>query len=199
MKWVKRCLDIVLSFLGLVIAAPIFAVIGILILINDGEPILFVQERVGKGERLFKMYKFRTMEERRDAQGNLLPDVQRVSNLGQALRSTSLDELPELFNVLKGDMSIVGPRPLLAEYVPLYSKTQKKRLEVLPGITGWAQINGRNSITWCKKFELDIWYVENWSIWLDIKIAALTVYKVIKREGINQAAGVTAEKFNGYN
>lgn len=188
-----------LSFFGLVIMAPILVVIGILILINDGGPILFVQERVGKGGRLFRMYKFKTMKERRDVQGNLLPDEQRISSLGQVLRNTSLDELPELFNVLIGDMSIVGPRPLLVEYVPLYNKRQKKRLEVLPGITGWAQINGRNSITWCKKFELDIWYIENWSIWVDIKVAALTVYKVIKREGINQADGVTAEKFNGYN
>jgi len=166
---------------------------------NLGSPILFTQDRVGKDDRIFKMMKFRTMKNSTDKNGNLLSDAERLTRFGKFLRSSSIDELPELINIFKGNMSLVGPRPLLVDYLPFYNERQKKRHDVLPGLTGWAQVNGRNNLSWSQKFELDVWYVENWSLLLDIKIFFLTIYKVFKREGINQAEGVTMERFNGNN
>ena len=195
----KRFLDIILSLFGLIVLFPFLIVVGILVFLNLGKPILFVQSRVGRGDRIFKMYKFRTMLDKKNRNGEQLSDEERLTTFGKILRSTSLDELPELINVLKGDMSLVGPRPLLVEYLPIYSERQRKRHEVLPGITGWAQINGRNSISWANKLELDVWYVENWSLGLDVKIIFKTIYKVFKRAGISQVNSVTVEKFNGFN
>ena len=199
MKLIKRLFDILFSLLVLIMLSPIFLIVALLVRINLGSPILFTQERVGLGNGIFKMYKFRTMKDARDECGNLLPDNKRLTKFGRWLRSTSIDELPEFINILKGDMSLIGPRPLLVEYLALYNGEQIKRHFVLPGLTGWAQVNGRNSISWNEKFKLDVWYVENWSISLDIKIFFLTIYKVLKRDGINQEAKVTMEKFNGLN
>ena len=175
------------------------SLICLLVIINLGSPAFFLQERVGKDNKIFKMIKFRTMKNSTDKNGNLLSDNERVTKFGSFLRSFSLDELPELINILKGDMSLVGPRALLVQYLGLYNDEQIRRHEVLPGLTGWAQINGRNSITWSEKFKLDVWYVDNWSLWLDIKIFFLTFWKVLKREGINQSESVTMEYFNGRN
>ncbi|MEN8076843.1 sugar transferase [Clostridioides difficile] len=196
---VKRLLDICISSIVLFFLSPLMLIIYLLVRINLGEPAFFVQERVGKDNRIFKMIKFRTMKDSRDRNGNLLDDNERVTRLGSFLRSFSLDELPELINIIKGDMSLVGPRALLVQYLECYNKDQIRRHEVLPGLTGWAQINGRNSITWSEKFKLDVWYVDNWSLWLDIKIFFLTFWKVIKREGINQSETITMEYFNGSN
>ncbi len=193
----KRLLDIVASSLGLVILAPVFIATAILVRVKLGSPILFRQIRPGLHGQPFKMMKFRTMTDERDNQGELLPDAQRLTAFGKFLRSSSLDELPELLNVLKGDMSLVGPRPLLMEYLPLYSAEQSRRHHVKPGITGWAQINGRNAISWEQKFALDVWYVDNQSVLLDIKILCLTVWKVFKREGISAAGEATMSKFTG--
>lgn len=179
--------------------SPVFLIVALLVRINLGSPILFTQERIGLNNDVFKMYKFRTMKDGKDKNGNLLPDSERLTKFGKILRSTSLDELPEFINILKGDMSLIGPRPLLVEYLSLYSNEQIKRHNVLPGLTGWAQINGRNTISWSEKFKLDVWYVENWSISLDIKIFFLTIYKVFRRDGINQEGKVTMTKFNGLN
>ncbi|MDZ5003274.1 sugar transferase [Clostridium perfringens] len=195
----KRTFDIIASLGGLIVFSPIILVVAILVRINLGSPILFTQDRVGKDNKIFKMMKFRSMKDATDKHGNLLPDSERLTKFGIKLRSTSLDELPELINILKGDMSLIGPRPLLVEYIPLYSKRQIKRHEVLPGLTGWAQVNGRNSISWGEKFELDVYYVENWSLKLDLKIFFLTFYKIFKRDGINQEGEVTSEYFNGSN
>ncbi len=178
---------------------PVIVIVAVLVKTKLGSPIIFTQERVGKDNKIFKMVKFRTMKECIDKDGNILPDEERLTSFGKKLRSSSLDELPELINILKGDMSLVGPRPLLVDYLPLYSKKQIRRHEVLPGLTGWAQINGRNSIKWKKKFELDVWYVENWNLKLDIKIIFLTIIKVFKMDGINQNAEITMERFNGSN
>lgn len=196
---VKRLLDLIISSAVLIVLSPLMLVIYVLILINLGGPAFFVQERVGKDNKVFKMIKFRTMKDSRDKDGNLLSDNERVTKFGSFLRSFSIDELPELINILKGDMSLVGPRALLVQYLEHYNSEQIRRHEVLPGLTGWAQINGRNSITWCEKFKLDVWYVDNWSLWLDIKIFFLTFWKVFKREGINQSETVTMEYFNGTN
>lgn len=196
---VKRLLDICISAIVLFFLSPLMLIIYLLVRINLGGPAFFVQERVGKDNKIFKMIKFRTMKDSRDKNGNLLDDNERVTRLGSFLRSFSLDELPELINIIKGDMSLVGPRALLVQYLECYNKDQIRRHEVLPGLTGWAQINGRNSITWSEKFKLDVWYVDNWSLWLDIKIFFLTFWKVIKREGINQSETVTMEYFNGSN
>ena len=196
---VKRLLDICISAIVLFFLSPLMLIIYLLVRINLGGPAFFVQERVGKDNKIFKMIKFRTMKDSRDKNGNLLDDNERVTRLGSFLRSFSLDELPELINIIKGDMSLVGPRALLVQYLECYNKDQIRRHEVLPGLTGWAQINGRNSITWSEKFKLDVWYVDNWSLWLDIKIFFLTFWKVIKREGINQSESVTMEYFNGSN
>jgi len=193
----KRIFDLILTIPGLILISPILLVVTILVRIVHGKPILFTQLRPGFRGELFTVYKFRTMTDRRDENGELLPDEQRLTSLGRFLRTTSLDELPELFNVLRGEMSLVGPRPLLIQYLDRYSPEQARRHDVLPGITGWAQVNGRNALTWEDKFRLDVWYVDNWSLWLDIKILALTLWKVIKREGISQPGHATAEEFMG--
>ena len=197
--FVKRLLDITISLIALIFLLPLMSLIYLLVIINLGSPAFFLQERVGKDNKIFKMIKFRTMKNSTDKNGNLLSDNERVTKFGSFLRSFSLDELPELINILKGDMSLVGPRALLVKYLGLYNDEQIRRHEVLPGLTGWAQINGRNSITWSEKFKLDVWYVDNWSLWLDIKIFFLTFWKVLKREGINQSESVTMEYFNGSN
>lgn len=197
--FVKRLLDITISLIALIFLLPLMSLIYLSVRINLGSPAFFLQERVGKDNKIFKMIKFRTMKNSTDNNGNLLSDNERVTKFGSFLRSFSLDELPELINILKGDMSLVGPRALLVQYLGLYNDEQIRRHEVLPGLTGWAQINGRNSITWSEKFKLDVWYVDNWSLWLDIKIFFLTFWKVLKREGINQSESVTMEYFNGRN
>lgn len=196
---VKRAFDIILSLIGIFILCPVLLIIYASVYIKLGSPVFFIQERVGKNGKVFKIIKFRTMLDLKDKKGNLLEDKGRLTGFGRALRATSLDELPELINVLKGDMSLVGPRPLLVEYLNIYTEKQKKRHDVLPGITGWAQINGRNSINWDEKLELDVWYVEHRSLWLDIKIIFKTIYKVFKSEGISQKEQATIEKFNGFN
>ncbi len=197
--FIKRLLDIVISATALILLSPFMLIIYLLVRINLGGPAFFLQERVGKDNKIFKMIKFRTMKNSTDKDGNLLSDNERLTKFGRFLRSFSIDELPELINILKGDMSLVGPRALLVQYLEHYNSEQIRRHEVLPGLTGWAQINGRNSITWCEKFKLDVWYVDNWSLWLDIKIFFLTFWKVFKREGINQSEAVTMEYFNGTN
>lgn len=193
----KRIFDLLLAALGLVILSPILAVAAILVRIYHGSPVIFAQKRPGFKGTPFHIYKFRTMTDSRDKNGNLLPDSERLTRLGRFLRSSSLDELPELFNVLRGEMSIVGPRPLLMQYLERYSPEQARRHDALPGITGWAQVHGRNAITWEDKFRLDVWYVDHWSLWLDIKIIFLTVWKVLRREGISQPGHATAEEFMG--
>lgn len=194
---IKRFFDILVSFIGLLVLLPIITIVAWQIRKNLGSPVLFKQIRPGKNGNPFEMVKFRTMKDATDVQGNTLPDAERMTPFGNMLRSTSLDELPELWNVLKGDMSLVGPRPLLMQYLPLYSKEQARRHEVRPGVTGWAQINGRNAISWEDKFKLDIWYVDNRSFWLDIKILLLTVKKVLIKDGISAEGHVTIEPFRG--
>lgn len=196
---VKRAIDIVCSGLGLIVLSPILVIAAILIRKNLGSPIFFTQDRIGKDGKVFKMIKFRTMLDATDKYGNQLPDEERLTSFGKLLRSTSIDELPELVNVFLGDMSLVGPRPLLVEYKDLYSTEQWRRHEVRPGITGWAQVNGRNSISWAERFKLDIEYIDNYNLILDIKILFMTVLKVIKKDGISQYGHVTMEKFNGNN
>lgn len=196
---IKRLIDLVLSLTTLVVFFPFLCIISVVIYFKLGSPIFFTQNRVGKNGKIFKMIKFRSMLNSKDKNGNLLSDDERLTVFGKTLRSTSLDELPELINVIKRDMSLVGPRPLLVEYKDLYSEKQFKRHDVLPGLTGWAQVNGRNSISWGDKFELDVWYVENWGLWLDVKIVLKTVVKVFKREGISQGGKITIEKFTGFN
>jgi sugar transferase EpsL len=193
----KRALDLVITIPGIIVFSPFLLIISVLVLVNFGTPILFRQKRPGYRSKPFYVYKFRTMTDARDAQSNLLPDSQRITRLGRFLRSTSLDELPEMFNVLKGEMSWVGPRPLLMQYLERYSPEQARRHDVLPGITGWAQINGRNSLTWEEKFNLDVWYVDHQSFGLDIKILLISILKVLRREGINQPGQATAEEFMG--
>jgi lipopolysaccharide/colanic/teichoic acid biosynthesis glycosyltransferase len=193
----KRILDLFLTIPGILILSPVFFLISILVLIYNGTPIVFRQKRPGYLEKPFWVYKFRTMTDVRDVDNNLLPDGERITRLGRFLRSSSLDELPELFNILRGEMSWVGPRPLLMQYLERYSPEQARRHEVLPGITGWAQVNGRNALTWEEKFNLDVWYVDHWSFGLDIKILLITVIKVLRREGINQPGHATAEEFMG--
>lgn len=193
----KRVFDVVGAGLGLALASPALAAISVLVWKFHGRPVLFVQERPGLGGKTFEMYKFRTMTDERDGNGALLPDAERITTFGRFLRDSSLDELPELFNVLKGEMSLVGPRPLLVEYLPLYTKEQARRHGMRPGITGWAQINGRNALSWREKFELDVWYVDNWSLELDLKIIWLTLGKVLGRSGISAAEHVTMPKFTG--
>ena len=193
----KRLVDILVSFFGIVLLTPIFLLVAFLIRKNLGSPVIFSQIRPGIGGKPFKMYKFRSMKNAIDTSGNPLPDAERLTPFGQKLRSTSLDELPELWNVLKGDMSLVGPRPLLMEYLPLYDKEQYRRHEMRPGITGWAQINGRNAISWEDKFKLDVWYVDNQSLKLDFKILLLTIKKVFIKEGISSSGEVTTSKFTG--
>lgn len=199
MKILKRVFDLSFAVCVLILFSPIFIIVGILVRVNLGSPIFFTQERIGYKNKKFKMYKFRTMKDAKDKQGNLLPDNERMTRFGKILRSTSLDELPEFLNILKGEMSLVGPRPLLVEYLPLYNDEQIKRHEVLPGLTGWAQVNGRNSLSWTEKFNLDVWYVEHWSLKLDLKIFFLTIYKVLKKDGISEEGQVTMTRFNGMN
>ena len=196
---IKRAFDVILSASGLIVLSPVILCLALQISRKMGAPVLFRQIRPGLDGRPFEMLKFRTMKDALDAVGNPLPDSERLTSFGQFLRSSSLDELPGLWNVLKGDMSLVGPRPLLMEYLPLYSVTQYRRHEVRPGITGWAQVNGRNTVGWEKKFELDVWYVDNRSIWLDIKILFLTVKKVLVRDGISAEGEATMTRFYGSN
>ncbi len=193
----KRLFDLIIAFLGLFVLSPLFLLITLLLIIaNSGHP-FFTQTRPGKNAHLFKVIKFKTMNDKRDKLGNLLPDAKRLTPVGKFIRKTSLDEIPQLINVLKGDMSLIGPRPLLVEYLPLYNKEQSRRHEVKPGITGWAQVNGRNAISWEQKFEYDIYYVDNCSFVLDMVILIKTIEKVFKSEGINQQGQATAEKFMG--
>ena len=193
----KRLFDVAVSTLLLVLLLPIIVLVFVLLKVNMGSPVLFRQTRPGLKDQLFTVYKFRTMSEQVDAAGNALPDGQRLTSLGRFMRKTSLDEIPQLFNVLTGDMSLVGPRPLLVEYLPLYSPDQSRRHLVRPGITGWAQVHGRNTISWQDKFSLDVWYVENASFMLDIKILFMTVLKVMRRDGINASDADTMKKFTG--
>ena len=195
----KRMMDICGSIIGIIILSPVYLIVAILVHRNLGSPIIFRQKRPGKNGKVFEMLKFRSMLDKTDKNGEVLPDEKRLTSFGMKLRSTSLDELPELFNVLKGDMSLVGPRPLLVEYLKLYSKEQNKRHNMKPGITGLAQINGRNSISWSEKLKYDVEYVDNFNILLDIKILFITIYKVIKREGISQEGNATMESFTGDN
>ena len=195
----KRIFDFLAAFFGFLLLSPIFIIVTIgLYFANQGKPFFF-QTRPGKNEKLFRIVKFKTMHDKTDAEGNLLSDAERLTRIGRFVRKTSLDEIPQLLNVLKGDMSLIGPRPLLVQYLPLYNAEQKKRHNVRPGITGWAQVNGRNAITWKRKFELDIWYVDHISFILDIKILFLTIKKVFVREGISQEGQATMEVFNGNN
>ncbi|EGP4897504.1 sugar transferase [Enterococcus faecium] len=193
----KRILDILLSGIALIVLSPIILIVGFLVRIKLGSPIIFKQERPGKSEKIFSMYKFRTMTDERDHNGEFLPDEIRLTKFGKILRATSLDELPELWNILKGDMSIVGPRPLLVEYLPLYSEKQRKRHNVRPGLTGLAQVNGRNAISWEEKFEYDYLYIEDYSFTKDINIIWHTIKKVLKHDGITSNSSVTNEKFTG--
>ena len=196
----KRLIDFIIVFCVLVVIWPILLIITLwLHFANKGAGTFFAQERPGKGGKVFKVIKFKTMTDERDSDGNLLPDADRLTNVGRFVRSTSIDELPQLINVLKGDMALIGPRPLLVQYLPLYSKEQARRHDVRPGITGWAQVNGRNAISWTKKFELDVWYVDHCSFWLDVKIIFLTIKKVFVREGISQEGQATMEFFTGNN
>lgn len=196
-KYIKRMLDFLLSLMAFIILMPFMLIIYILVRIKLGKPAIFKQQRPGKDEKIFTLYKFRTMTEKKDEKGNLLPDEQRLTKFGKFLRSTSLDELPELVNIIKGDMSIVGPRPLLVEYLPLYNEEQKKRHLVRPGLTGLAQVNGRNAITWEEKFLKDVYYVEHITIGSDIKIILKTIKKVLKKEGISESGNATIHKFEG--
>lgn len=196
----KRFFDILISFTALVCLSPVLVIVTIwLHFANKGSGAFFLQERPGKNAKIFKIIKYKTMTDERDANGNLLPDAERLTKVGRFVRSTSIDELPQLINVLKGDMSLIGPRPLLIEYLPLYSATQARRHEVRPGITGWAQVNGRNAISWQKRFELDVWYVDNLSLLTDIKIIFITIKKVLYRSNISSSTSATMEPFDGNN
>ena len=193
----KRAFDLVVSAVSLILLSPCILIVAILVRLKLGAPILFTQSRPGKNDRVFEIFKFRSMTSETDQHGNLLPDETRLTKFGRFMRATSLDELPGLVNVLKGDMSLVGPRPLLVEYLPRYNARQKRRHEVKPGITGWAQVNGRNAVSWEERFELDVWYVENQSFLLDLKILVMTVGKVVRRSGVSAAGHATMPKFQG--
>lgn len=195
--YLKRIFDITLSVLALLVLWPFFGLLLVLVRLKLGAPALFRQQRPGLHGKPFTLVKFRTMTDKRDAQGDLLPDAERLTKFGKFLRASSLDELPELWNVLKGEMSLVGPRPLLMQYLPRYTPEQARRHEVRPGITGWAQVNGRNALSWEEKFALDVWYVDNHTLWLDLKIIMLTLLKIVKRDGINQPGQATMEEFFG--
>lgn len=197
--FIKPLCDKLLALVLLVVLSPVILGTMLLLAIANRGKVFFTQERPGKGEKIFKVIKFKTMNDRKDADGNLLPDADRLTAVGRFVRSTSIDELPQIFNVLKGDMSFIGPRPLRVYYLPLYSPEQHRRHDVTPGISGWAQVNGRNNITWTRKFELDVWYVDNQSVWLDIKIFFLTIKKILIRDGISQDGHDTASTFNGHN
>ena len=193
----KRLLDLVGALAVLLVAAPVLVIVALLVWTRIGRPILFTQERPGLHGRMFRLFKFRTMANLVDASGRLLPDAERLTSFGKFLRRSSLDELPQLFNVLRGDMSLVGPRPLLAEYLPLYTPIQYRRHEMKPGITGWAQISGRNELSWNEKFRLDVLYIDRWSLWVDVRILAVTVLAVLRRTGITQYGHATVERFYG--
>lgn len=198
-NYIKRLIDFVVAFFGLLILSPVFIIVTIgLYFANDGKPFFF-QARPGLKEKIFNIIKFKTMNDKKDIHGNLLSDAERLTPIGSFVRKTSLDELPQLINVLKGDMSLIGPRPLLPQYLPLYSSVQRRRHNVRPGITGWAQVNGRNAISWAKKFELDVWYVDNLSFITDVKVFVTTFKKVFNREGVNKEGQATTEAFNGNN
>ena len=194
---IKRCFDFIVSLIAIIVFSLFMIITAFIVRFKLGSPVIFKQQRPGLHGKPFYVYKYRTMTDKRDKNGELLPDNVRLTKTGKIIRKLSLDELPQLFNVLKGDISLVGPRPLLMEYLPLYTKEQARRYEVKPGITGWAQVNGRNAISWEQKFDLDVWYVDHQSFWLDIKILFLTVLKVFKSEGINQDGQATMEKFKG--
>lgn len=198
-KYIKRILDILLAFTGLILTSPLLLVVMLGLAFANKGKIFFTQRRPGKNARIFKVIKFKTMTDARDAYGQLLPDADRLTKIGKFVRSTSIDELPQLINVLKGDMSLIGPRPLLPEYLPLYSPEQARRHEVRPGITGWAQCHGRNAISWKEKFTLDVWYVDHVSLKTDLKIIFITIEKVLRRADISSATSVTMEPFNGNN
>jgi len=193
----KRIFDLVLTTLGLAILSPFLLILILLVWINHGKPVFFRQVRPGYMAQPFRIFKFRTMRDLYDSDGNLLPDAERLTRFGRFMRSFSLDEIPELFNVLLGDMSLVGPRPLLMSYLPRYSAEQMRRHNVIPGMTGWAQVNGRNALSWPKRLRMDVWYVDNWSFWLDIKILVMTMIKVLKREGISEPGQATVSEFMG--
>ncbi len=193
----KRVFDLIISLLLVILLSPVFMIVTLLVILKLGRPVLFLQQRPGYRSRPFLVYKFRSMTNQRDAQGQLFADANRLTSFGRFLRSSSLDELPELINVIRGEMSLVGPRPLLMKYLDRYSPEQARRHEVLPGITGWAQVNGRNALDWEEKFRLDTWYIDHWSFGLDLKILALTVWRVLRREGISQPGQATAEEFMG--
>jgi lipopolysaccharide/colanic/teichoic acid biosynthesis glycosyltransferase len=195
----KRLFDFIVASVAVVLLSPVIVVVALMVRCRIGSPVLFRQVRPGLHGQTFEMVKFRTMSDARDGAGNLLPDAQRLPRFGKLLRATSMDELPELWNVLKGDMSLVGPRPLLMEYLPLYSEEQARRHDVRPGVTGWAQVNGRNSLSWEEKFQLDVWYVDHQSFRLDLKILWLTILAVLKPQGVNQAGHATMERFQGSN
>ena len=198
-NFIKPAIDFVLALVGFLFLSPVFVLVTIgLFFANDGKPFFF-QLRPGKNGKIFKIIKFKTMTDKKDENGNLLPDADRLTKIGSFVRKTSLDEIPQLLNVIKGDMSLVGPRPLLPKYLELYNEFQRRRNEVKPGITGWAQVNGRNSISWEKKFEYDVWYVDNVSFLLDVKILIMTVLKVVKSEGINEQGQATSNEFKGNN
>ncbi|RYZ43505.1 MAG: sugar transferase [Myxococcaceae bacterium] len=196
-RWLKRCIDVGAAGAGLVCLSPVMAATALFVRATMGRPVLFRQQRPGLGGKLFTVLKFRSMLDATDAAGNVLPDEQRLTWAGRLLRSTSLDELPQLWNVLRGDMSLVGPRPLLVEYLPRYSEEQARRHDVLPGVTGWAQINGRNAISWDQRFRLDVWYVDHWSLALDAKVLALTLLRVVQRQGVSFVSEATLNKFMG--
>ena len=196
-NYFKTLLDKLLSLLGIILLSPVFIVVFVVLFFNNKGKVFFIQNRPGKNGEIFKIIKFKTMNDKKDAQGNLLSDAERLTSIGKLVRKTSLDEIPQLINVLLGNMSLIGPRPLLPEYLPLYNDFQKKRHLIKPGITGWAQVNGRNAITWQKKFELDVWYVNNLSFWLDIKIIFLTIKKIFVSEGINAEGEATTIAFKG--
>lgn len=196
-KYIKRILDVMISAAGLLLISPVFIITAALVRIKLGSPVIFKQERPGLNEKIFKMYKFRTMNDRRDENGNLLPDEQRLTHFGNLLRSTSLDELPELWNILKGDMSVIGPRPLLVKYLPLYSEKQRHRHDVRPGLTGYAQVHGRNKLSWTERFDMDVYYAENISFMMDLRIVVDTVGVVLKRDGVSSDTSVTMEEFKG--
>lgn len=196
-KYIKRILDIISSLLAIIILSPLLAVTAVLVKTKLGSPVLFKQERPGKDEKIFTLMKFRTMTDERDENGELLPDEVRLTKFGKSLRSTSIDELPELFNILKGDMSVIGPRPLLVEYIPKYNEHQHRRHEVRPGLSGWAQVNGRNTVSWEDKFDMDVHYVDNYSFAMDVKILFMTVLNVLKKEGISSETSATMEVFMG--
>lgn len=196
-KYIKRLLDFILSLFAIIILSPVLLIVALLVRIKLGAPVIFKQKRPGLNEKIFTLYKFRTMTDAKDEQGNLLPDEIRLTKFGKLLRSTSLDELPELFNISKGDMSIVGPRPLLVRYLPLYNEHQKHRHDVRPGFTGYAQCNGRNAISWEEKFDLDVYYTKNLTLFMDIKIIIKTIKVVLFREGISSETSVTMEEFRG--